>query len=269
MFMMTSFGGAAPPDTIHARHASCARAVRIAARRTAIAQLLRLQEGVIPQPQVLIVEDDAALRDYLKLGFGYEGFSVQTARTAGEGLERFLEHGADLVVLDVMLPGPDGYRFLRDLRTHANTPVIMLTARDGVEDRVAGLSAGADDYLVKPFAFGELVARVRSVLKRARPDLQAVVRYADLEINEATREARRALRVLELRPKTFELLLFLARHPERTLPKAVILDAVWGRGFLGSENVVELYVGYARKALGEPPLLHTLRGVGYVLKEAS
>ncbi|WP_456830499.1 response regulator transcription factor [Deinococcus sp. UYEF24] len=218
-------------------------------------------------PRLLIVEDDPGIRDALSVGLRYEGFEVRTACTAGEGLALYAAEGADLIVLDVILPGADGFSFLRTLRARDPVPVLMLTARDSVDDRIRGLEGGADDYLTKPFAFGELVARVRTVLRRARPDTLGVVQYADLELNEATREAQRAGRPLELRPTTFELLLFLARHPERTLPKPVILDAVWGTQFLGSDNVVELYVGYARKALGDPPLLHTLRGVGYLLKE--
>ncbi|SMB97158.1 two-component system, OmpR family, response regulator MprA [Deinococcus hopiensis KR-140] len=218
-------------------------------------------------PRLLIVEDDPGIRDYLQMGLRYEGFEVSTAPTAGEGLSRYAEEGADLIILDVMLPGPDGFAFLRDLRSRTPVPVLMLTARDSVEDRIRGLEGGADDYLVKPFAFGELVARIRTVLRRARPDIVELARYADLELNAATREAFRAGRRLDLRPTTFDLLLFLTRHSERVLPKQIILDAVWGQGFLGSDNVVELYVGYARRALGDPPLLHTLRGAGYLLQE--
>lgn len=220
-----------------------------------------------PTPRLLIVEDDPGIRDYLQVGLRYEGFEVDTAGTAGEGLSRFAAAGADLIILDVMLPGPDGYAFLRDLRSRTPVPVLMLTARDSVEDRIRGLEGGADDYLVKPFAFGELVARVRNVLRRSRPDIVELARYADLELNGATREAFRAGRRLDLRPTTFDLLLFLTRHSERVLPKQIILDAVWGRDFLGSDNVVELYMGYARRALGDPPLLHTLRGAGYLLQE--
>ncbi|WP_245528340.1 response regulator transcription factor [Deinococcus maricopensis] len=218
-------------------------------------------------PRILIVEDDPGIREYLSLGLRYEGFDVRSAATGGEGLTQYAEHGADLVVLDVMLPGPDGFAFLRDLRARDAVPVVMLTARDSVDDRILGLESGADDYLTKPFAFGELVARIRTVLRRARPDTLGIVRYADLELNETSREARRGGQRLDMRPTTFDLLVFLARHPERVLPKSVILDAVWGPQFLGSDNVVELYVGYARRALGTPPLLHTLRGAGYMLKE--
>lgn len=219
------------------------------------------------RPRLLIVEDDASICEYLRLGFTYEGFEIVTASTAGAGLEAFAQNHVDLVVLDVVLPGSDGYSFLRAVRARASVPVVMLTARDSVDDRIAGLTAGADDYLIKPFAFGELVARVRAVLKRARPELQDLVQYSDLQLNEACREAKRGTRTLDLRPTAFDLLLFFARHPERTLAKHVILDAVWGSSFLGSENVVELYVGYVRKALGDPPLMHTVRSVGYLLKE--
>jgi two-component system OmpR family response regulator len=222
---------------------------------------------VPPLPHILIVEDDPGIRDVLQTGLRYEGFETAAAGTAGEGLALFAARGADLIILDIMLPGPDGFAFLRDVRTRSAVPILMLTARDSVDDRIRGLEGGADDYLTKPFAYGELLARVRTVLRRSRPETLKTVRYVDLELNEATREARRSGRLLELRPTTFDLMMFLARHPERVLPKPVILDAVWGKDFLGSDNVVELYIGYARKALGEPPLLHTLRGSGYLLQE--
>jgi two-component system response regulator MprA len=165
-----------------------------------------------------------------------------------------------------MLPGSDGFHVLDKLRQVSRVPVLMLTARDGLDDRLRGLKAGADDYLVKPFAFPELVLRIRAVLRRTRPDLEETLRYADITVDAASREAHRAGVLLELRPRSFDLLAFFLRYPERVLSKEVLLDGVWGPGFLGEDNVVEVYVGYVRRALGDPPILHTVRGAGYMLK---
>ena len=217
-------------------------------------------------PRILIVEDDPGIREYLELGLQYEGFEVSSAGMASEALRLFEAQPPDIVLLDVMLPGSDGFHVLEQMRQRSRVPVMMLTAKDALEDRVRGLTLGADDYLVKPFAFPELVARLRAVLRRTRPDLEEILTYSDINVDLRSREARRAGTPLELRPRTFDLLVFLLRYPERTLSKEVLLDGVWGKDFLGDENVVEVYIGYLRRALGEPQIVHTVRSAGYLLK---
>jgi two-component system, OmpR family, response regulator len=220
-------------------------------------------------PRILIVEDDPGIREYLELGLGFEGFEVSSAGMASEALRLFETQPPDIVILDVMLPGSDGFHVLENMRLRSRVPILMLTAKDALEDRVRGLTLGADDYLVKPFAFPELVARLRAVLRRTRPDLEEILTYSDINVDLRSREARRAGALLELRPRTFDLLEFFLRYPERTLSKEVLLDGVWGKDFLGDENVVEVYVGYLRRALGEPPIVHTVRSAGYLLKVRS
>lgn len=218
------------------------------------------------KPTILIVEDDASIRDYLELGFGYEGFRVLHAANGSAALELFSREGPDVVVLDVGLPGLDGFAVLRAIRERNQTPVLMLTARDGVEDRIAGLKLGADDYLVKPFHFGELAARVGAVLRRAHPDQERTLSYADLSLDTGLREVTRGGVRLDLTPRATDLLALLLRHPERALSKALILDSVWGPEFMGDDNIVEVYVRQLRRALGEPELIQTVRGAGYALR---
>lgn len=215
---------------------------------------------------LLVVEDDASIREYLSLGFGYEGFRVLTAQTGSQALELFEREGPDVLILDVGLPGIDGFGVLRAVRERSRVPVLMLTARDGVDDRIAGLSSGADDYLVKPFHFGELVARVQAILRRVQPERGRVLSYADVTLDTHLREAKRGERVLELSPRALALLEAFLRHPERALSKTLLLDSVWGAEFLGDDNIVEVYVRQLRKALAEPELLHTVRGAGYALR---
>ncbi|THF85367.1 response regulator transcription factor [Deinococcus sp. KSM4-11] len=215
---------------------------------------------------MLVVEDDQGIRDYLSLGFHYEGFRVRTAATGSEALAEAAREEPDVVLLDVMLPGLDGFAVLRALRERSQVPVLMLTARDGVDDRIAGLTGGADDYLVKPFHFGELVARVHALLRRAQPERGRVLSYADVTLDTDLREATRAGRALDLSPRALSLLEALLRHPERALSKSLLLDTVWGPAFLGDDNIVEVYVRQLRRALGDPDLIHTVRGVGYALR---
>jgi len=218
------------------------------------------------KPTILIVEDDASIRDYLELGFGYEGFRVLHAATGSAALDLFAHEVPDVVVLDVGLPGLDGFAVLKAIRERAQTPVLMLTARDGVEDRIAGLKLGADDYLVKPFHFGELAARVGAVLRRVQPDQERTLSYADLSLDTELREVTRGGVRLDLTPRATDLLTLLLRHPERALSKALILDSVWGPEFMGDDNIVEVYVRQLRRALGEPELIQTVRGAGYALR---
>jgi DNA-binding response OmpR family regulator len=215
---------------------------------------------------LLIVEDDASIREYLHLGFGYEGYRVLSAVSGGAALELFGREQPDVIVLDLGLPGLDGLGVLKAVRERSQVPVIVLTARDGVQDRIAGLVAGADDYLVKPFHFGELVARVQAVLRRARPEEGRVLSYADLSLDLPLREAQRGGRRLELSPRALDLLATLLRYPERAMSKSALLDAVWGQDFLGDDNIVEVYVRQLRRALGEPELIQTVRGAGYALR---
>ena len=219
-----------------------------------------------PQPTLLIVEDDASIREYLELGFGYEGFRVVQAATGSEALTLFGREHPDVVVLDVGLPGLDGFTVLRAIRERSQVPVLMLTARDSVDDRIGGLRLGADDYLVKPFHFGELVARIQAVLRRSQPERGRNLDYADLSLDTALREVTRGGMRLDLSPRATDLLEALLRHPERAMSKALLLDSVWGQDFLGDDNIVEVYVRQLRRAMGEPDLIQTVRGAGYALR---
>ncbi|MGY2895403.1 response regulator transcription factor [Deinococcus sp. UYEF24] len=217
-------------------------------------------------PTILIVEDDASIRDYLALGFGYEGFRVLHAVSGSQALELFGKEAPDVVVLDVGLPGLDGFAVLKTVRERSQVPVIMLTARDGVDDRIHGLHLGADDYLVKPFHFGELVARVQAILRRSQPEQGRNLSYADLSLDTSLREVTRGGRRLDLTPRATDLLEALLRHPERALSKSMLLGSVWGGDFMGDDNIVEVYVRQLRRALGEPELIQTVRGAGYALR---
>src|SRR2546429_3117288 len=219
----------------------------------------------------LIVDGDPSITDLLRRVLGYEGYSVASAASGGEALNRSLERPPDLVVLDIMLPGLDGLEVAQRLRAAGdNVPILMLTARDTIADRVKGLETGADDYLVKPFAPEELVARVKALLRRSQEEQHEVLRYADVELDTGTRIAHRGAREIELSPTEYELLLLFMKRPRQVLTREIILDRVWGMDFEGSSNVMEVYVGYLRTKLeskGEPRLIHTVRGVGYVFKE--
>jgi two-component system, OmpR family, response regulator MprA len=220
---------------------------------------------------MLVVDDDRKLIDMLRRTLAYEGYRVVTAVDGYEALDKARRHKPDLVVLDWMLPGMDGIEVVRVLRETDATPILMLTARDGVEDRVEGLDSGADDYLVKPFAPTELLARVRALLRRAPATSPAQpIGYGDLSLEPLSREVRRGERLINLSPKEFDLLALFLRHPRQVLLRDQILESVWGYDFDGNGNVLEVYIGYLRaktEAGGEPRLIHTVRGVGYVLRE--
>lgn len=220
---------------------------------------------------ILIVDDDPRITNLLRRVLAYEGYSVAVAPSGDEALKRTLERPPDLVVLDVMLPGLDGLEVARRLRAAGDrVPILMLTARDAIADRVKGLETGADDYLVKPFAPEELVARVKALLRRTQEEQHEVLRYADIELDTGTRVAHRGAREIELSPTEYELLQLFMRRPRQVLTRDIILDRVWGMDFEGSSNVLEVYVGYLRSKLeadNEPRLIHTIRGVGYVFKE--
>jgi two-component system OmpR family response regulator len=224
--------------------------------------------------RVLVVDDESTLSELLSMALRYEGWEVRTAADGSSAVRAAREFRPDVVVLDVMLPDFDGFEVLRRMRAETpEVPVLFLTARDAVEDRVAGLTAGGDDYVTKPFSIEELVARLRGLLRRAgmtaaKQDPTLVV--GDLTLDEDSHEVRRGDAPLELTATEFELLRFLMRNPRRVLSKAQILDRVWHYDFGGQSNVVELYISYLRKKVdaGRVPMIHTVRGAGYVLKPA-
>jgi two-component system, OmpR family, response regulator MprA len=219
------------------------------------------------RPRILVVEDDGRLAATLERVLAAEGHDVELAGDGLEAVRRAREHPPDLVVLDVMLPGLDGIEVCRRLRATSQFPILLLTALGGTEERVKGLDSGADDYLVKPFAYQELLARVRALLRRTGPADR--LRFADLVLQPASREAWRGSRAILLTATEFEMLEHFLRHPRQVLTREQLLDAVW-RGETESDNVVAVYVGYLRTKLeeeGEPRLLHTVRGAGYALKE--
>lgn len=221
--------------------------------------------------RILVVDDDARIRTVVRRGLAYEGYRVVEAASGEEGLEKAREHLPDLVVLDIMLPGMDGLEVTRRLRSSRDeVAILMLTARDEVRHRVEGLETGADDYLVKPFSFEELLARVRALLRRRTAPQGEVLRFADLELDVDAREAGRRGRTIALTTTEFNLLLLFMRHPRKVLTRDVIMEHVWSYDFEGESNILEVYVRYLRaklEAMGEPRLIHTVRGAGYVLKE--
>jgi two-component system response regulator MprA len=222
-------------------------------------------------PRILVIEDEERIRQFLKRGLTYENYVVDTAIDGKDGLEKARDTPPDLVLLDIMLPGMDGFEVCRRLRAASDVPILMLTAKEAIEDRVAGLDAGADDYLVKPFSFDELLARVRALLRRAQPSQPQVFRYSDLELDTGTRQGRRGGETFDLTAKEYELLELFMRNPRQVLTRDVIFDRVWGYDFGGGSNIIEVYVRYLRqKTEGEdlPRLIHTVRGVGYVLRES-
>jgi DNA-binding response OmpR family regulator len=216
-------------------------------------------------PRVLLVDDDRDLVALLARGFRYEGFDVCTALTGADGLRLASGGDCDVVVLDIGMPGLDGFALLRRLRLRSDVPVVMLTARDEVADKVAALGGGADDYVAKPFSFDELLARVRAVLRR-RPHASARLAYADLVCDLGTREVARGGRGIELTAREFDVLAQLLAHPRRVVSRDAFLRAVWGYPVDVETNVVDVHVGHLRRKLGEPPLIRTVWGVGYALR---
>jgi DNA-binding response OmpR family regulator len=215
-------------------------------------------------PRVLLVDDDRDLLALLARGFRYEGFEVSTAVSGRDGLA--LASACDVVVLDIGMPGLDGFGLLRRLRLRCDVPVVMLTARDEVDDKVAALGSGADDYVAKPFSFDELVARVRAVLRRRRPDASERLQYADLVCDVATREVVRGGRKIELTGREFDVLAHLLARPRQVVSRESFLHAVWGYPVEVDTNVVDVHVGHVRRKLGEPALIRTVWGVGYALR---
>ena len=221
--------------------------------------------------RVLVIDDDPTVTSVLKRGLVYDGYTVDTAGTGSQGLTIARDRTPDLVILDVMLPGLDGYEVLDRLRrANANVPVLMLTAKDGADDQVKGLELGADDYVVKPFRFEVLSARVKALLRRCEQDHPDVMHFEDLSLDTGTRRARRGDRTIDLTSTEYELLRQFLLHPRRVVAKYVLMERVWGFEVEGSSNIVEVYVKQLRQKLeanGEPRLIHTFRGAGYVLRE--
>jgi two-component system, OmpR family, response regulator MprA len=220
--------------------------------------------------RILIIEDDQAILKLLQRGLAYEGYTVDTAIDGRMGLIAARDHIPDIVILDWMLPGMDGLEVCHRLRTGGSIPILMLTAKDTVQDRIQGLDAGADDYMVKPFNLDELLARVRALLRRTQPERVPVLKFADLSLDTGSRQASRGTRMVALTAKEYELLELFLRHPKQVLTREVIFDRVWGYDFGGESNVLEVYIRYLRQKLevdGEARLIHTVRGVGYVMRE--
>lgn len=218
-------------------------------------------------PRVLVVDDEPAITDFIKIGLSREGFEVETAGDGRAALSVVDRFAPDVVVLDVMMPRMDGLALTRELAGDPRRGLVILSARDDTEDRIRGLDLGADDYLGKPFEFGELLARVRSVLRRRQPDQAAVVRAGPLELDRNTRRVCRAGQGVELTAREFDLLAYLMEHQGEVLTRDRLLNAVWGLAFYGDENNLEVYVHYLRLKLGDTDrlLIQTVRGVGYRL----
>jgi two-component system response regulator MprA len=220
------------------------------------------------KPVALIVDDEPQIIEFLRLGFGYEGFETSIATSGPEALQLVTQQQPDIVILDVMLPGLDGMSVAQQIRRSYDTGIVMLTARETVEDRISGLDMGADDYLTKPFVFKELMARVRAVLRRRGLHLGEVLTFQDLMLNRNSRIVERAGREIELTPREFELLEFFMLHPRQVLTRNAILARIWGYNYVGDDNVIEVYVRHLREKLQDipPQLLQTVRSVGYVLR---
>ncbi len=220
--------------------------------------------------QVLIIEDDQAIVKVLRRALAYEGYQVEYALDGETGLSLARDRHPDVVILDLMLPGMNGLEVCQRLRAGGSTPILMLTARDTLQDRVQGLDAGADDYVVKPFELDELLARVRALLRRTQPERAPVLSFADLTLDTSTRQAIRKGRTISLTAKEYDLLELFLRHPRQVLTREMIFDRVWGYDFGGESNVLDVYIRYLRQKLeieDEMRLIHTVRGVGYVLRE--
>ena len=219
--------------------------------------------------RLLVVDDDPQIVSVLKRGLAFEGYAVDTAESGDKALAIARQSPPDLVVLDIMMPGLDGIEVTKRLRQGGDVPILLLTAKGTIPDKVAGLDAGADDYLAKPFSFDELLARVRALLRRRQPPDAAILQFADLIANTATREVQRGGESIELTTREYELLLFFLRNPRQVLTRDMIYERVWGYDFGGESNIIDVYIRYLREKLergGRARLIHTVRGAGYVLK---
>ena len=245
-------------------------AANLSSSRESSAKLLRADGTPV---RVVVVDDEASLSDLLGMALRYEGWDVRTAADGHSALSIIREFRPDVVVLDVMLPDIDGLQVLKRMRADGrDIPVLFLTAKDALDDRIAGLTAGGDDYVTKPFSLEELVARLRGLIRRSTSvitdTVDPVLRVGELTLDEESYEVRRAGRIIELTATEFELLRFLMRNPRRVMSKAQILDRVWSYDFGGRSSIVEIYISYLRKKIdaGVTPMIHTVRGVGYLIK---
>ncbi|MEZ0050825.1 two-component system response regulator TrcR [Mycobacterium sp. MAA66] len=241
-------------------------------REAVLGQLPRMERADGSPIRVLLVDDEPALTNLVKMALHYEGWIVEVAHNGRDAVDRFNEIEPDIVVLDIMLPDTDGLQLLQRVREgQGYTPTMFLTARDSVLDRVSGLTAGADDYMTKPFSLEELVARLRGLLRRSShmaPQDDEVLRVGDMVMNVASREVTRGDEPIALTVTEFELLRYLMRNPRRAISRAEILDRVWNYGFGGKSSIVDLYISYLRKKVdaGREPMINTVRGVGYMLR---
>jgi two-component system, OmpR family, response regulator TrcR len=241
-------------------------------REAVLGQLPRMERADGSPIRVLLVDDEPALTNLVKMALHYEGWLVEVAHNGQAAVEKFNEIEPDIVVLDIMLPDTDGLQLLQQVReADGYTPTLFLTARDSVMDRVSGLTAGADDYMTKPFSLEELVARLRGLLRRSShlaPQADEVLRVGDMVMHSASREVTRAGEPIDLTVTEFELLRYLMRNPRRAISRAEILDRVWNYGFGGKSSIVDLYISYLRKKVdaGREPMISTVRGVGYMLR---
>jgi len=223
--------------------------------------------------RVLVIEDDEGIQKFLRRGLAYDGYDVDVASDGRTGLATARDNPPDLVVVDLMLPGIDGLEVCRRLRSGGDVPIMILTAKDSVNDRIIGLDMGADDYMVKPFDLDELLARIRALLRRVQPtNVPKIYQFEDLSLDTGTRQAIRQQRVISLTAKEYELLELFMRHPRQVLTREVIYDSVWGYDFGGESNIIEVYIRYLRQKIEQGDdlrLIHTVRGVGYVLRQAN
>ena len=220
------------------------------------------------QPSVLIVDDEPQIVDFLQMGFAYEGFRVFAALTGPEAIQAAATQKPDIIILDIMLPGADGLEDTRQIRRAHDTAIIMLAAKDEIDDRVAGHDVGADDYVTKPFAFKELMARVRAVLRRNGNNVADMLTFHGITLDRGTRVVSRDGQSIELTPREFDLLELFLMHPRQVLARDVILSRVWGYDYFGDDNIIEVYIRHLREKLHDNPprLLQTVRGIGYTLR---
>lgn len=220
------------------------------------------------QPVVLVVDDEPHIVDFLEIGFSYEGFRVLVATSGSEAIDMALLHPLDVIILDIMLPGLDGLEVTRRIRKANDVAIIMLTAKEGIDDRVVGLDAGADDYVTKPFAFKELMARVRAVLRRHGNNFAELLTFQNISLDRGARMVTHNEQPVVLTPREFDLLELFLMHPRQVLTREIILSRVWGYDYEGDDNIIEVYVRHLREKLNDQPprLLQTVRGIGYTLR---